>query len=212
MKEIWKETEYEGYIVSNKGRVASTKKILSYNNNGRGYLNVMLSVNKKHFRRYVHRLVAKAFIENPKNYPQVNHKDGNKSNNCVENLEWCTCKMNHKHAWETGLKKDFERTDVYRKKLSNTVKDLWAKGVYKPRTSDDWTPEQRQRARIAQINSTKKKRGKDHPCSKKVRCIETGEIFDCIRYADRKYGGNGVKGVFGKKQKTAYGLHWELVK
>ena len=87
MKEIWKETEYDGYLVSNKGRVASTRKILSYGNNGKGYLNVMLSVNKKHFRRYVHRLVAKAFIENPKNYPQVNHKDGNKSNNCVENLE-----------------------------------------------------------------------------------------------------------------------------
>ncbi len=211
MKEIWKDTEYEGYMVSNKGRVCSTRKILSFGNNGRGYLNVMMSIKNHQFRRYVHRLVAQAFIPNPNNYPQINHKDGNKHNNCVENLEWCTCEMNHRHAWKTGLKKDFDRTPEYRKRVSTTVKRLWAAGVYKPKLSEDWTPEEREKARQAQLNSTKKKRGGEHPCAKKVRCVETGEVFECIRHADRKYGGSGVKGVFGKKQKTAYGLHWECV-
>jgi hypothetical protein len=61
---------------------------------GKGYLTV--SIDGKH--KYVHRLVAEYFIPNPLNLPQVNHKDGNKHNNCVENLEWCTSRENTHHA------------------------------------------------------------------------------------------------------------------
>ena len=102
-KEIWKTiNNYEGlYQVSNTGKVKS----LNYNHTGRekilknhkdkdGYLIVVLCKEGKQKTFKVHRLVAQAFIPNPNNLPQVNHKDENKQNNCVENIEWCDAKYN----------------------------------------------------------------------------------------------------------------------
>ena len=90
--EIWKDIEgYEGlYQVSNEGRVRSVRnnKILKPSNLDK-YPIVIFSVDGKRFGKRVHRLVAEAFIPNPQNLPCVNHKDENKTNNKVENLEWC---------------------------------------------------------------------------------------------------------------------------
>ena len=162
-------------------------------------------------RFYIHRLVAIAFISNPHNYPQINHKNGNKKDNRVENLEWCTQKQNNQHAWRIGLNKGFERTQNYREQVSKTIKKLWEQGVFKIRRSEDWTPEQREHVRIAQLNSPKKRRGADAPQARKIQCIETGEIFGCIKDADEKYGKHAVKMFFSKKQKTAYGWHWKYI-
>jgi predicted XRE-type DNA-binding protein len=105
-KEIWKDViGYEGlYQVSNLGRVKSLRKnlIMKLCSANHGYLNVGLNKNlKKSF--YIHRLVAQAFIPNPENKPQVNHKDGNRLNNKVENLEWNTNYENMRHGYDTGL-------------------------------------------------------------------------------------------------------------
>lgn len=73
-----------------------------------GYVSIVLNnKGKKHF--YIHRLVAQVFIPNPKNRPCVNHKNGIKTDNCVENLEWCTYSENHKHAYKINLMKKGEK-------------------------------------------------------------------------------------------------------
>ncbi|MBE6156988.1 MAG: hypothetical protein E7161_04530 [Firmicutes bacterium] len=104
--EIWKSIEgYENYEISNLGNVKSL-----YNNIIRkprigknGYYYITLWKNGKCKSKKNHRLVAEAFIPNPDNLPQVNHKDGNKLNNCVDNLEWCTASYNVRHAIKNGL-------------------------------------------------------------------------------------------------------------
>lgn len=70
-----------------------------------GYREVLLSENGKTKNYFVHRLVAQAFIPNPDNLPCVNHRDGNKLNNSVDNLEWCTHRENTKHSFRIGLQK-----------------------------------------------------------------------------------------------------------
>lgn len=105
MNEIWKDIKrYEGlYRISNTGKIKNVKtgKILKGGDNGRGYRFVFLCKDVKHHKRfYVHRLVATHFIVNKHNYPQVNHIDGNKSNNNVNNLEWCTPIHNSLHKKE----------------------------------------------------------------------------------------------------------------
>lgn len=101
---------YEGYYqVSSTGLVRSLNegryfmKVLSpYSGNNHGYQSVSLWVPDRR-THLVHRLVAQAFIPNPENLPEVNHKDGNDQNNQVENLEWCTAKENTQHGIAMGL-------------------------------------------------------------------------------------------------------------
>lgn len=107
MKEIWKNIKnYEGlYEVSDLGNVrnAKTKKQLYYSTSNNGYLRVGL-FNKKRKMFSIHRLVAEAFISNPNNFDIVNHKDFNKTNNMVSNLEWCDSKYNNNYGYH-ALKK-----------------------------------------------------------------------------------------------------------
>ena len=150
MSEIWKDIQgYEGlYQVSNLGRVkslnynkTSKSKILSPGKNKTRYLSVCLFKNKKGKVFYVHRLVAQAFIDNPNNYPEVNHKDENPSNNHVNNLEWCTHKYNSNYG-----------------------------------TSIESATEKRKGMTV----------GSKSASARKVICITTGEIFDCITEASEK--------------------------
>lgn len=113
MKEIWKDIEgYEGlYQISNMGKVKSlsrkmnkyTTRLLKLTKDKKGY--TICSLYNKGLKTHkVHRLVAKAFIPNPNNYPMINHIDGNKQNNNLNNLEWCDNSYNQLHAIRNGLK------------------------------------------------------------------------------------------------------------
>ncbi len=114
MSTVMKDIEgYEGlYAVTKDGRVWSYPKKNGVNQKGTylapkettfGYLSVGLYKNGKRKVFLVHRLVLSAFICNPQNKPQANHKDGIKKNNNIENLEWNTCSENQIHAYKTGL-------------------------------------------------------------------------------------------------------------
>ena len=103
INEIWKDCKgYEGkYQVSNLGRVWSikTQRYLKGSYDKDGYHQVCLTAkNGKSKKEFIHRLVALAFLSNPNNLPQVNHKDENKDNNCVDNLEWISIKDNANHG------------------------------------------------------------------------------------------------------------------
>lgn len=112
--------DYEGlYEVSEEGRVRSLKRgkrrILKSWLSGGGYLQIALWKGGKRKKFLVHRLVAQAFLSNPNNYPEINHKDENKLNNCVENLEWCDRQYNidysvSKQVAQYDLKGNFIKT------------------------------------------------------------------------------------------------------
>ena len=139
MKEIWKSVkDFDGmYEVSNLGNVRSVdrekiqwnrykntkrfyKGTLLKQHNLKGYNAVSMWKKGKMYNLQVHRLVAKAFLKNPNNYPCVNHIDGNKKNNKLNNLEWCTYSHNTKEAYRLGLK-------VIGEKQKNQIKQLGLK-------------------------------------------------------------------------------------
>lgn len=135
--EIWKNIDgFKYYQISNLGNIKSLErtesiynykkrtnvlrkrkeKILATRISSNGYLNISLLKNGKTTTELVHRLVAEAFIPNPDNLPQVNHINGNKQDNRVENLEWCTPSENLRHAVINGLKKSSEKQKEVAKK------------------------------------------------------------------------------------------------
>ena len=153
-EEIWKPIEglkdgfYDGlYEVSSLGRIKLLPRILNCPNgkrltkekivtgsNAHGYRRINLKKDRIRLQIDIHILVARAFIPNPNGYPQVNHIDANRANNEVSNLEWCTQKMNSRHALELGLFKTTRGSERSTAKLNEdkvvTIREMYKTGLY----------------------------------------------------------------------------------
>jgi hypothetical protein len=138
MQEAWKEIEgYEGiYQISNKGNVkvvdgidaagrTRREKLMHTSINRGGYQQVMLRKNGTIKLHRVHRLVATAFIENPNQYGEVNHKDENKLNNGVDNLEWCTHQYNSLYGTRVERTAEKRRRKVIQYSLNGDFIKTW---------------------------------------------------------------------------------------
>jgi len=120
-EEIWLPVKgFENYyLISNLGNVIRKygtshlkPKKLKHLFDKDGYCRVNLKVNQKTNTKNIHRILAEAFLENPDNKPQINHINGVKSDNRIENLEWCTLSENRQHAYKTGLQNGLSRRGV----------------------------------------------------------------------------------------------------
>lgn len=203
MEEIWKDIkDWKDYQVSNLGNV----KRLNYRKTGKekkikqqklkyGYLYITLNQNGKRKTFRVHRLVAQAFIPNPNNLPQVNHKDEDKTNNVVENLEWCDARHNSNYGTRnkriseahTGEKHHMygkHHTEESKRKMSEKLK-----GVTRPK----------RRKAIFQLDKETNNIIKEWTGAKeaaKELGISQGHITNCCQ----------------GKRKTAYGFKWRYKK
>lgn len=194
--------DFEDYKVSNTGKVFSIKRnkmLKPYEK--KNYLGVYLYQNNTRKFMTIHRLVALAFIDNPNNYPQINHKDENTKNNCVENLEWCSAKYNCNYGTH--------REKVRQRMLTNN-----------PFKGKQHTAETKQKMRNAKLGRSlteehKKKIGLSNKgkgrIGNSVYCVELNKTFNSALEAERETNipnPNIIQVCLGKR-KTAGGYHWQ---
>ena len=126
--------DFEKYSITRDGRVWSSKRniYLSAGLAGKGYPMVVLWQYGKPYARLIHRLMAQAYIPNPENKPEVNHKDGDKTNNFLNNLEWATSRENRLHGYKLGLHGSGENHHQAKLKQSQVdyIREQHATGKY----------------------------------------------------------------------------------
>lgn len=216
----WKQLkETDKYEVNNVGNVRNIKtgKELKKHLDKNGYVRYELYYENKRHLEPAHRLVADAFIDNPDNLPQINHKDEIKTNNNVDNLEWCTPSYNNNYGTRP-------------KRLSESLK-----GRVSGMEGKHHSEEAKRKIGDAQLGEKNHMYGKKHSqetlalmrevhtghlhkpetiekMSKKVRCLETGTVYIGTRDAEVKTGIShaGISRACNGEYEKAGGFHWEF--
>lgn len=185
--EKWKDVKDTNYQVSNLGKVRNKSNgyVIKQQLSHRGYWLVRIKDKNGKKRSFsVHRLVAIAFVSNPKAYSEINHIDGDKSNNNRSNLQWCTRGQNIQHAWDNGLRRFTEKT-----------REAVLENIKKAQTPD--------------VLARKR-----YPRSKKTLCVETGQVFKSMKEAADFVGAheqNIQECCASNGRRTAKGFHWEYM-
>lgn len=158
------------------------EKILKNQLERKGYIGISIQLEDKKRRLKIHRLIAQAFIPNPLNLPEVNHINGIKSDNRIENLEWITSSNNQKHAYKTGLR---VVTEKQRKSSKNNIKKV------------SYLAHEKNRRKVKQYNL-------------KNEYIKTWDsITDAIKTLGFRVGSSKISECCSNKTKTAYGYIWK---
>lgn len=189
--EEWKPVKgFDGYYISSFGRVWSDKqkaRFMKPRSTGNGYLMVGLYIKNKQYPKLVHRLVAEAFIPNIHDFPQVNHKDEVKSNNRVDNLEWCTSKYNNNYGTVKEKKSMFwkgvPKTEEQKIKIREKRKLQDMSCLYKP----IWMCDKHTHEKIKRFESI-------------------GIASACI--AGKEDGRHAINHVLKGKHKSSFGYWW----
>lgn len=214
-----------------QGKIRDIPLIRKPNINRYGYAMMLLTKNKIRKNLSVHRLVALTFIPNPNNLPEVNHIDGNKLNNNVSNLEWCTSKENIEHAFKTGLKKTGEvKHDSINVVLLNTGELFGcitnAAKEYKTTTSEICACCKQKQFSAGKFNdeplvwryendyltmSESDIENALYKADRRIICITTGNIYESSLKAeeDTKCDHSHIIKCCKGKQKTTKGLEWK---
>lgn len=202
---------YEGlYAITEDGRVWSyrNKKFLKLQKGKTGYYKVVLSKNNIQKTYNIHKLVAIAYIDNPNDYPCINHKDENKLNNKVENLEWCTYQYNSNY----GTSKDRIRQKrvgcVFSQETLQKMSD-----AKKGKSLKIETKEKIGKANKGRIKSEETKQKMSQSKCKKIMCIETKIIYNSIKEAGEALNLNfrNISACCIGKRSKCGGFHWKFI-